>query len=240
MLQLRQKRSLCKRMQTKVSGFHSVITHFIEDDQDLQGVIDIREADLEIGATRAEEVDLDLAQDQTEETEGIEEIEEAEETEETEMIEAREETATEATKTTTGKIEMVGDTERETILMRGQDLEETLWKRVLETEVREGRMILIEVLVTDTDLLAEAQILKEIIGVEAAPWHDLKDHKDLREDQKEGLMMVGKLIIISNAKRSRTEIDPATAQERALHRESSKSLLLSKIRVQIKRLSERS
>ena len=99
---------------------------------------------------------------------------------------------------------------------------------------------MIEVLVTDTDLPAEAQILKEIIGVEAAPWHDLKDHKDLREDQKEGLMMVGKLIIISNAKRSRTEIDLATAQERVLHRESSKSLLLSKIRVQIKRLSERS
>ena len=121
MLQLRQKRSLCKRMQTKVSGFHCVITQNIEDDQDLQGVTDIGEADLEIGATRAEEVDLDLAQDQTEETEGIEEIEEAEETEM-----AKEETATGATKTTTGKIEMVVDTKRETTQMRGQDLEETL------------------------------------------------------------------------------------------------------------------
>ena len=126
MLQLRQKRSLCKRMQTKVSGFHCVITHIIEDDQDLQGVIDTREADLEIGATRAEEVDLDLAQDQTEEIEETEAIEEIEEAEETEMVETREETATGVTKTTTGKIERVEDTERETTQMRGLDLEETL------------------------------------------------------------------------------------------------------------------
>ena len=179
----------------------------IGDAQDRQGVTDSEEVDLEIEATgAAEEEDRDLAhQDQTEVTEV-----------------AREETATEVTETMIGKIGTIGDTERGTILMRDldQDLEEILRRRSRGIEVR--GMKLTEGLVIDSDLLVRAQILKGDNSADQDLWQDLQDRI---EDQKEGLMMVGKSITNKNAKRFKMVVDLAKAQERILLlREMSRSL----------------
>lgn len=166
------------------------------------------EAGREIEATEVEE-DQDLTQDRIEATG------------------AREETATEeAIVTMTGKIEMTGDTaeERETILTRDQGREETLKRRVPGIEV--SPEILTEVLVTDSGQPVEDPTLREGTTV---------DHRDLTEDLKGDHTMVGRQgpITIRREKRFRM-VDLATAQERILQREPSKSQSRSRTKVQNK------